>query len=400
MRTELFRYTARTAEGEFVAGALMAETAAGVAIDLRRRALFVTSVSKAAAVRPQSLNFRRRRTLHGFFRSFAVLIRSGIPIRRALRIVIQHSRDRLFRETLKAVLADVEHGASLSVAMARRPVEFPALLTAMIGAGEAGGVLDDVLDHISSTLDREHEVHRRLQSALVYPAVVAASAGVLLTFLITRVVPMFASMFDRFGVALPAPTRILLRIGTVVAAPFTMLSLIAFSLAAVAAAIWIARTRPAVVDRVTFALPVIGEVLRLATRARIARMLGRLLLSGVGILRALEVLAPVSGSKPYVNAISQIGRALERGDSFEEAVRSSGIFDSLSVALIAVGEEAGRIDQTFLTIADYLDIELQAKVTTLSALVEPLLIGGLGLVVALIVFSIFLPLYALMGSIA
>ena len=221
----------------------MAEGAGGAALDLRRRSLFVTSLSKASPIRARRAALSRRRTLHTFFRSFAVLIRSGIAIRRSLVIAIQQCKDRWFRETLKAILADVEHGSSLSAAMERRPLEFPPLHTAIIGAGEAGGVLDDVLDQISSALDREHELHGRLQGALVYPAVVAAAAGALLTFLLARVIPTFAAMFDRFGVALPAPTRFLLGFGRALSDPATMPFTIAFLLSAGSAAVWLVSPR-------------------------------------------------------------------------------------------------------------------------------------------------------------
>src|SRR5579872_807050 len=178
MNVTVFRYTARSREGEAVAGFLRAESVRAAAIDLQRRALFVTSLSKGNEKRRfilPEIEGRRRRAVLAFFRALSVLVRAGVPLRRALSVSVAHCGERRLRESLRAVVADVEHGSSLSAALARRPADFSVLQTAMIGAGETGGVLDDVLDRIADVLEREHAVRKKLQAAVLYPALVASA---------------------------------------------------------------------------------------------------------------------------------------------------------------------------------------------------------------------------------
>jgi type IV pilus assembly protein PilC len=398
--TDLYRYTARTANGESIAGTLRAESLAAAAVDLKRRALFVTSIARPSATVSLPSTFGRgRRASHAFFRAFAVLVRAGVAIRRALLVAIEHCGDPALREALRAVLADVENGSSLSLAMTRRPRDFSPLQTAMIGAGEAGGVLDDVLERIADVMDREHTVRKRIEAALMYPAVVACGAVALVAFLVIRVVPMFASLFERFGAPLPLPTRALLGAGAWLASPRAVLLAGAGALVAFAA-LRAYRRSPAVWDRARLRVPAIGALLRHAVIARVTRMLGILLRSGVGMLAAIDVVAPVAGSALYANALAGVQTALRRGESLHQAMRRSALFDPLTLALVGVGEETGALDVMLLKAADYLDVEVEARLASLAALIEPALIGFLGVAVGLIVFSIFLPLYGLMGSIS
>lgn len=378
-------------------GTLKAGSVGAAAIDLQRRALFVTRITPAS-YRKAGISLRKVSSLHAFFRAFAVLVRAGIVIRRALVVTIEHCKDRALREALRGVLADVEHGSSLSAAMARRPNEFPPLQTAMIQAGETGGILDDVLERIVTVLDRDHAVRRRVEAALIYPSIVAAAAGTLLIFLVVRVAPMFASLFERFAVPLPLPTRLLLMVATALTSPnvFSVFVFIAgIGVTILAATNGSRRAR----EQLRLSLPVVGSILKMSAVARTARMLGVLLSSGLGVLPSIEVVAPVAGSAIYATALRRVGDGLTRGHSLYQAMKECGAFDALSLALVAVGEETGRVADMLLAVADYLDVEIESTLTRLGSVIEPILIGCVGLVVGGIVFSIFLPLYSLIGSI-
>jgi type IV pilus assembly protein PilC len=382
-----------------VSGTVRATSAREAVVDLQRRALFVTSVGRTNAGRSAVFPGRKQSVGLTFFRAFAVLVRAGVPIRRALLVSATHCRDRGFRETLHAVVAEIESGSSLSGALAKRPREFSSVQTAMIGAGEAGGVLDAVLDRIAEMLEREHSLSKRIQTALLYPSIVAAGAAVLIGFLILHVVPMFASMFARFGAPLPWPTRMLLEASAAATSPLMLVVLGAGVLCACAAAMSV-RLRAASIERMRLRVPFAGTLARYVIVGRIARILGLLLRSGVPILSAIEVLVPVAGSRAYENGLASVGDALRRGEGIHASLERCALFDSLTLALVGAGEESGALDAMLLAAANYLDVEVEAMLTTLAALIEPILIGFLGLVVGFIVFSIFLPLYGLIGSIA
>jgi type IV pilus assembly protein PilC len=401
MSMEVFRYHARTQDGDVIAGVVRANSREEAALDLKRRALYATSITvRSPSAIKIGLAIRPRRSAHAFFRAFGTLVRAGIPIRRALVLAIENCADRVFREALRAVLADVEHGSSLSAALARRPREFSTLETAMVGAGEAGGVLEEVLERLTVLGDREHVLRKRLQSALVYPCIVASVAGGLIVFLLVHVVPMFASMFDRFGAPLPLPTRILLDAGRFAVSPWAFLMGGCAMLFVLGSIRILDRSLSGFLDRVRFSLPIAGAILRNAVVARVARMLGALLQAGVGILDAIDVVLPATGSQVYSQSLLEIGEALRRGETLHQVMVASRLFDSLTLALTAVGEESGCLDRMLLAAANYMDVEVEAALTGLAALIEPVLIGFLGAVVAAVVFAIFLPLYGLIGSIS
>lgn len=402
MSVSVYRYKARSREGEAVAGILRAESVRAAAIDLQRRALFVTSLTpgneKPRITLPEIAG-RRRRAVLAFFRALSVLVRAGVPIRRALEVSVSHCSERSLREALRAVVADVEHGSTLSAAFARRPADFSPLQTAMIGAGEAGGVLDDVLDRIADVLEREHTVRKKLQAALIYPALVAAAAMLLILFLMVHIVPMFASMFARFSVPLPWPTRMLLGLGSVIGS-LNVVPVLGVLIATIALLSRLVKVeRIARFDRLKLGAPLVGVVIRHAIVARITRMLAALLRSGVGLLTAIDVVAPVSGSTTYRRGLASVADALRRGEGMYRALQQTVLFDPLTLALVGVGEESGALDAMLLAAANYLDVEVEAAIAALVSVLEPALIGVVGFVVGLIVFSIFLPLYGLIGSI-
>jgi type IV pilus assembly protein PilC len=404
--SSLYHYTARTSDGGLVRGSMEAESVERLLESLRTRALFVTAVGSernriAGTLAAMRLPGSGHTAALAFFRSFAMLIRSGVSMQRSLNVTIERCDDRRLREALRAVLADVENGVSLSAAMARRPREFSALQIAMIRAGEAGGVIDDVLERLAALLEKERALRKKVQGALAYPIVVLCAALVLVFFLLAKIVPMFADMFESFHAELPAATKLLIALGNALSLPAlwiggpVVLVTLAVTLREAAKTPWGARG----LDTVRLHLPYVGGLLRKVVTARVARILGALLRSGVALLTAIEVAMPVAGSPLFAAALRNVHGALREGDSLSGPLREARLFDPLFVALVSVGEETGAVDEMMTKVADYFDGDVDAAVATVGAVIEPLLVVFLGGVVGAIVLSIFLPLYSLIGSI-
>ncbi len=407
MSAGVYRYTARSVDGERVQGSMEAASVEAVLSRLRTRALYATAVDCETALartlgRPLGLGAPTRRSLLAFFRSFSTLIRAGVPMRRALEVTIERAADAVLRESLRSVLAEIEQGSALSDALARRPRTFAPLYVAMVRAGEAGGILDDVLERLAAFLERDADLRKKVRSALAYPAIVVSAALVLVLFLIARIVPMFAQMFDAFHIDLPASTQLLLAAGAALQAPGTWIAGATAVAALVIGLIVAARTArgAVVVDGVRLRLPIVGPLLRKAITARIARMLATLLRSGIELVSAIEVVRPVAGSARYAEALGSVAASLRAGDPLAVTLDATNFFDPLLVALVRVGEETGLVDEMLLKIAAYFETDVEAAIATLGAVLEPALIGMLGVVVGFIVFSVFIPLYSLIGSVS
>ena len=407
MSAALYRYTARAADGERVHGSMEAPSVDHVLATLRARALFVTAIEPESALgravgRTFNVGTPSRRALLAFFRSFSTLIRAGVSIRRALDVTIERANERGLCESLRSIAADVEHGAALSDAMARRPRVFPALYVAMVRAGEAGGILDDVLERIATLLERDADLRKKIRAALAYPAVVVTAALGLVLFLMARIVPMFAQMFGTFHVELPVTTKLLLAAGEALARPTTWFAAAGAGATLFALITAIVRTERGALaaDHLRLRLPVVGPMLHKAITARIARMLATLLRSGIELVTALDVVRPVAGSPAYSQALRAVDVALRAGEPLTAPLEAARLFDPLAVALVRVGDETGLLDEMLFKIAIYFEADVEAAVATLGAVIEPALIVALGGVVGFIAFSVFIPLYALIGSVS
>ncbi|MBV9440673.1 MAG: type II secretion system F family protein [Candidatus Eremiobacteraeota bacterium] len=384
--------------------------AAGSAEDviamLRTRALVVTSVERESTLaqtfgRPLNARGPSRRALLIFLRSFATLARAGVALPHAVAIATERTSDAVLREALRSVRAQIELGEPLSEAMARRPRVFPHLVIAIVRAGEKGGVLDDALEQLTSFLERDAGLRNRLRSALAYPAIVLTAASVLVVFLLARIVPMFAEMFTSFGAQLPLSTRVLLGTAGLLSHAIVWFVGAGIIVAAGVGGMAAVRTRRGslVLDASRLGIPVLGPLLSRTIVARVTRMLATLLRCGIDLVPAIELVRPVAGSPMYSHALRAVEVSLHQGETLSAALRASRRFDPLAVALVAAGEESGLLDEMLLTVARYFEGDAEAAIATLGAVIEPALIGALGLVVGFIVVAIFIPLYSLIGSV-
>jgi type IV pilus assembly protein PilC len=402
----LFAYTARNGDGRFIAGSLQAENREQALAHLRTRTLFVTSLSQPGTVPgivgsvvtawPVS-----GRALTAFFRSFATLIRAGVPIRRALDVVVESCGDARLREALRSVSSDIESGSELSTAMARRPREFPRLFVAMIRAGEVGGALDDILERIAMLLERQQAIRKRVRSAMAYPLVVASTALALVLFLVGSTVPAFASMFTEMHVTPPWTTRALIAMGETLREPIVWFALALVPLAIIGLIRAARRIEPIAlrIDGLTLALPLFGGILRKSVVARFSRTLGTLLRSGVPLLAALEAAHEVVDNAIYARFTADLSASLREGASIAAALERSALFDGLFQQLMRVGEETGTLDLMLIRVAEYYELDVETAIAALGSVLEPVLIIALGALVGLIVASILVPLYSMIGSI-
>jgi type IV pilus assembly protein PilC len=399
-----FRYAARAGDGSRVRGVVAAATTDDVVRMLRARSLFVTDVyadsSRTIDLARLGFGRPRRASIVGFYRALAVMMRSGVPLRRALAVAIDRSNDPRFDEILRGVLADIESGERLSNAFAKRRDAFEPLAVAMVRAGEVGGVLDVILDRLATLAERDRSTKRRIRGAFAYPGFILATALAVVVLTVVRLLPAFEPMYASLNVPLPPETQALLAVGRLFAQPFVLAGVVCATATCAAASGVLLRRADVrrVVDVLRFRIPLVGALARKNIAARIARTLGTLLHSGVGVLQAFDVLGPVTGSDHFASLLGDVRTAVSDGAALGDTLRASGGFDAVFCAMIAVGEETGAVDEMLLTLADYYDDDIAFAVASLSSILEPALLVVLGLVIGLLVYAIFIPMYSLIGG--
>ncbi|MBU1487346.1 type II secretion system F family protein, partial [bacterium] len=294
---------------------------------------------------------------------------------------------------------DISRGASITAALEKYPQAFDQLYISMVKAGEIGGVLDEVLQRLADQLEKLAELRRKIKGAMVYPAVVIVFSGGIVAFLLTFVIPVFATMFEGFGSELPAATRMLIFASDILKNQFlyvlviTIVSIVAFRL-------WV-RT-PAgelIYDTYLLKLPVFGSLFRKVAIAKFSRTLGALVRSGVPILEALEIVARGSGNKLVENAVMDARSAIRGGERISDPLGKSRIFPPMVIQMISVGEESGTLDSMLNKIADFYDSEVDAAVAALASAIEPVIIVVLGVIVLFVMIALFMPLFDIAGTI-
>ncbi len=330
-----------------------------------------------------------------FARQLSTMMAAGLPLVRALRSIARDHSDPRLRPILEQVGDDVQKGDALSQALARHPAAFNPVFVSLVQTGELSGSLDVVLDQTAGYLERAEVLRLKVEASLRYPTfILTFAAGVLLAMFL-KIIPMFSDIYARFHVQLPAPTRALLAVSHGLT---SNLLLVAALSAGVAFAIrnWL-RTDAGRVrfDAWQFRLPLFGDLLQLYVMTRVARTLGILVASGTNILFALRVLRPVPGNQFVAKGLDDVRTAVEGGASLSKAMAETGVFPDMLIQMTATGEETGRLDEMLTRTADFYEQRVTAKVEGLSSLVEPIAILLLGLVIALMLVALYLPIFNL-----
>lgn len=335
-----------------------------------------------------------------FFRQFSVMIDAGLPLVQCLEILGNNQENASFKATLSGIRASVEGGANLANAMRAYPKVFDDLTTNMIEAGEAGGILDTILQRISLYVEKNVKMKAAVKSALVYPVSVISIAVLVVGALLKFVVPIFANLFVGLGVALPASTRFVIGLSDFVS---TFWWVIIGGVVMIVVAVKQIRKSPSgrlAIDKMMLGMPVFGIVLRKIAVARFTRTLGTLITSGVPILEGLAITARTAGNAVIEQSLMNVRKAIEEGRTIVDPLRESGVFPNMVTQMIGVGEATGAMDAMLQKIADFYEDEVDAGTKNLLTLLEPVMIGILGTCVGGIVISLYLPLFKMIGKLA
>jgi len=337
-----------------------------------------------------------------FTRQFATLIDAGLPIVRSLDILANQQRSGPFRSTIEAIGDDVKGGSSLSESMGHHPKVFDRLYVNMVRAGEAGGVLDTILTRLAEFREKTEALRRKIIGSMVYPAAVMIIATIILSFIMIFVIPQFQVMFEEMELkeGLPPLTMMLISIADVVKTFWYLIP-------AIPLLVWIAfklvGANPQgryMLDTVKLNVPIFGQLVRKGSISRFCRTLGTLLESGVGILEALNILRGAIGNAVIASAVGEVHASIREGDNIATPLKRCKAFDDIVVNMIDVGEETGELPKMLSKIADNYDSEVDATVSGLTALLEPVMIIGMGLVVGFIVVALFLPMVSMMKQLS
>jgi type IV pilus assembly protein PilC len=398
-----FAYTGRSRAGQTVTGELVAETVdAAVAALRREQQILVTQISpikeKVVGKRRSRGRAPKAKDLAVFTRQFSVMIGAGLPLVQCLEILGTQAEDRNFGGVILAVRADVEAGASLADAMGKHPKVFDNLFTNMIAAGEAGGILDAILKRLATYIEKAVKLKGQVKSAMVYPIAVIVIAAVVVTAILWKVIPTFASLFQGLGAQLPLPTRIVIALSNALVAymPFIIVAVIAMGFAF--RTYYATPSGRKVIDATVLKMPVLGILMRKIAVARFCRTLSTLLTSGVSILDALDITARTAGNAIVEEGILTTRKSIERGETIAAPLKQTNVFPPMVVQMISVGEATGALDTMLAKIADFYEEEVDVAVAGLLTLLEPLMIALLGGIVGGIVIAMYLPIFGLISQ--
>jgi type IV pilus assembly protein PilC len=406
MPTYVFK--GRNRLNEIVVGERVADNRDALRQILRREQVTLTSVKeKGREIGIPKIGGRKKvksKDLSIFTRQFSVMIDAGLPLVQCLEILAQQQENKYFQQILLQVRQDVVEGSSLSAAMARHPRVFDQLYSNMVEAGETGGILDLILQRLSTFIEKIVKLKRDVISALIYPVAVIVMAVGAVAVIMVVVIPQFQNIFLGLlgpGEQLPLPTRIVVGISNFLAGWGGLAVLVAI-IGTVVGIRFYYKTKSGrkVIDRILLKLPVFGKILQKIAVARFSRTLSTLLSSGVPILQSLDITARTAGNIVIEEAIISVRTGVERGENFVDPLKATEVFPNMVAQMVGIGEQTGALDAMLGKIADFYEQEVDAAIANLLTLMEPLLIGFLGVTIGSIVVAMYLPLFTLIGKLS
>jgi type IV pilus assembly protein PilC len=398
----VYTWKGKNKTGKMQEGTLTADTKDAVIALLRRQQIMVSAVTekgKELAI-PKFGGGVGQKEIAIFTRQFSVMIDAGLPLVQCLEILGGQQKNRVFQKVLFQVRQDVESGSTLADSLRKHPKVFNDLFSNMIAAGESGGILDTILQRLSTYIEKRVKLQAAVRSAMIYPtAVITIAVGVVVVIL-WKVIPTFAMLFQGLGATLPLPTRI-----TIACSRFLGRFMPMIVLAMGAGAFFLNRYYKTYkgrrqIDAAILKLPILGDVMRKIAVARFCRTLGTLIQSGVPILEGLEITARTSGNSIVEDAIMVTRKSIEEGKTISGPLEETGVFPSMVVQMISVGEQTGALDNMLSKIADFYEDEVDEAVANLMSLLEPVMILFLGVMIGGIVISMYMPMFSLIGKIA
>jgi len=392
-----FAYVVKDKSGKTHNGTLETDSRNALIEQLWKQEFVVLSIDERSDGKASILKVGQARVkseqLVIFSRQLATMVDSGIPISPALDVLSDQMEDRGFKQMLRKIRDDIEAGASLSEAMGRHPKAFSEFFVNMVRAGESSGRLDEILDRVAAYLEKVNTLQNKVRASLFYPAFVSLLAFGITTFLIVVIVPKFKEIFTALGGQLPLPTRMLLGLSEFMG-KYLVLEVIGLIALAAAARTYINTPNGRLwFDQMTLRVPVIGKLLQKVVIARFSRTLSTLVKSGVPILSSLEIVAKTAGNKVVDRAVMTARSSIKEGENIADPLAHSKVFPVMVTRMIAVGEKTGELEKMLSKIADFYENEVDAAVTALTSLIEPLVIAVLGVVIGGIVIALFLPVF-------
>ena len=419
-----FKYVAMDAKGAEIQGVLDAENQSQVISQLRSKGFFPTKVvdvgteagkTPIAAVKkqvagagtgiqiklPAFLKGRvKGKTLMTFTRQLATLVGAGLPLLRGLRILLKQEKNPALCEALSGMGEAVEGGSTFSEALGQYPKIFDGLFVNMVKAGEAGGVLEDVLTRLAEFMEKAQRIKNKVKSAMVYPVVVLLFALIITGFLLIKVIPKFAEIFKDLleGKPLPPLTRFVIGVSDALASKWYVILVIVVGIV-FAVRVWKKTKRGKyMIDMIKLKSPVFGPLFLKTAVARFTRTLGTLMTSGVPVLNALNIVRDTAGNDVIANAVQHVHDSVKEGDTMALPMEVSGVFPGMVVSMVDVGEETGALPEMLMKIADNYEDEVDTAVEGLTSIIEPVMIIALALVIGTIVIAMFVPLISIISE--
>jgi type IV pilus assembly protein PilC len=393
-----FTYTARAFNGDLRTATIDASSRDDVIAQLRKQRLSVVKIDQDASKKIGRGSIKTRDIVI-FTRQFSTMINSGLPLVQALTILAEQTDNKALAEVTKKVVFDVESGNTVADALSKHPRAFTNLYVNMVAAGEAGGILDTILMRLATFLEKNDALVRKVKGAMIYPAVIMSVAFIAVVVLLIFVIPVFESMFASVGQALPIPTRIVIAASKFLRAYWWVVGAIGIAASYFGKKYYASNSGKLVIDRFMLHVPVLGDVLRKSAVSRFTRTLGTLISSGVSILEGLEITAKTAGNRVIQDAIMQSRSSIAGGDTIAQPLQKSKVFPPMVISMIAVGEQTGGLDEMLSKIADFYDEEVDAAVSNLLSLLEPIMIVFLGVVVGGMVVAMYLPIFDMIDAV-
>jgi len=397
-----FTYKALDQRGTQAVGEIEGESKAAAAAALRNRGLTVLDLNevKSGIGQIQIGGGIKSKDLTIFSRQFATMVNSGLSMLRCLYVLEEQTPNKRFAKVIGDIRADVEAGIALSDALEKHPKVFNRLYVSMVRAGELGGILDEVLNRVAEQLEKEDNIRRAVKSAMVYPMVIGSFAIIVLIGMVMFLIPVFSGMYKDLGNAkLPMLTRIMVGFSDILRSWRGLVVLVV-----VIALIWglrrLKRTERGTMvwDRFKLHIPMgIGEIVRKLAVARFSRTLGTLITSGVPILQAIEITGQAAGNAVIEKAMKEVQVSVKEGQSITAPLEKESVFPAMVTQMISVGEETGSLDAMLHKIADFYEAEVDASVKSLTSILEPILMLGVGAIVGVVVISMYLPIFNMMN---
>jgi type IV pilus assembly protein PilC len=396
-----YQWEARTRNGEVKKGVMEADSEESVQNKLKLQLLNPISVKK----QPRQFDLTigtgvKTQDIVLFTRLFATMIDAGLPIVQCLEILSTQSENKRFGKILGQIKASVEGGLTLSDSLRKHPKIFDNLFVNLVAAGESGGILDTILQRLSTYMEKAMKLKRRVKGAMVYPISVLGIAFIVVTILLTKVVPVFEKMFKDFGGGkLPAPTQFVIDVSHLLATSLPYIIGALLGVGAIFRAVLRTEKGRLAWDGLLLKMPVLGNVLRKVVVARFTRTMGTLLSSGVPILDAMDIVARTAGNKVVENGILYTRAKISEGKDLATPLMETALMPPMVVQMIAVGEQTGALDQMLTKIADFYEEEVDVAVASMTSLIEPAMMVFLGTVIGGLVVAMYMPIFEMAGNI-